>query len=44
MPRLIDLTKIGYRDIFCLMSIALDKTPFWTGWDSLVTENPLLTE
>lgn len=41
IPRPIHLTDIEYRDMFWMMSIALDKTPMWTGWNSLVTEDPL---
>ena len=36
-----DLTNIEYIDIFWLMSITLDKTPFWTDWNSFLTEDSL---
>jgi len=39
-----DLSKIEYRGILWMMSIALDKTPFWTGWNLLVNEDPLLRQ
>ena len=42
MPRPPHMTTIEYRDIFWMMNVSLnEKTPIWTGWNSLVTEDHL---
>ena len=34
-----DLAQLEHRDILWMMSMALMKTPMWSGWNSLVTED-----
>ena len=42
IPRPPHMSTIEYRDLFWMMNVALnEKTPMWTGWNSLVMEDPL---
>ena len=41
VPRPLKITNFEYRDILWMMNIALGPTPMWTGWNALITEDPL---
>ena len=41
IPRPLKLTNIEYRDIIWMINVAMDPIPMWTGWNSLITEDPL---
>ena len=41
VPRPLTLTNFEYRDILWMISLTLKQTPMWTGWNSLITEDPL---
>ncbi len=42
IPRPPHMSTIEYRDLFWMMNVSFnEKIPMWTGWNSLVTEDPL---
>lgn len=36
-----NLTAVQWRDILWMMSLNMESAPLWTGWNALVTEDPL---
>lgn len=41
IERPLNLTKVEWRDILWMISIALEPTPMWTGWNAQASEDPL---
>ena len=35
------LTLLEYRDILWMVNLSHGQTPMWTGWNSLITDDPL---